>query len=63
MGKREKRLREILRILSQADKLDVSDIVIDMIYSILIHAYRTGPWAGPCLLHWRAIRFLIFAHM
>ena len=38
MDKREKRLREILRILSQADKLDVSDIVIDMIYSILIHA-------------------------
>ena len=38
MDKREKRLREILLILSQADKLDVPDIVIDMIYSILIHA-------------------------
>ena len=38
MDKREKRLREILRILSQADKLDVPDIVMDMICAILIHA-------------------------
>ena len=34
--KRTRRLREILRILSNAE--DVSDVVIDMIYSILINA-------------------------
>lgn len=34
--KRTRRLREILRILSNAE--DVPDVVIDMIYSILINA-------------------------
>lgn len=34
--KRTRRLREILRILSNAE--DVQDVVIDMIYSILINA-------------------------
>ena len=38
MKKRAIRLKEILRILSHADEMDVPDIVVDMIYSILINA-------------------------